>query len=107
MCLQIVETPAPITHQPRVLDGELLDKFNRLIRELRQMGYQVVTIRLRGTPPQPASLQIKRGREQSISPLLDRAQRRCWRVGDDGITRGLAVIDGILVGWEERPCKQA
>lgn len=110
MCLQIVKTPAPMAHPPRVLDSEtrwLLGLFNQAARDLRQLGYRVVAMHLEPTATQPAGLLIARDREQSIAPLLDRSSGHHWQAGPDGIKRGTASFGYVRVFWEETPCTPA
>lgn len=97
--------------EPRVLCHDTLDRLitlNAAVRELREMGLQVLEQHLHGDFPaqgEPTVL-IKRDLHRSIAPLLDAAGPRRWirgPVADLGaVTTAYAPFRGVVVIWEER-----
>lgn len=109
--LRLVESVANVV-QPRVLGRDTLDRLitlNAAVRELREMGLQVLEQHLHGDFPAEGepTVVIKRDPNRSIAPLLDAAGPRRWirgPVADFGaVTTAYAPFRGVLVIWEERP----
>lgn len=97
--------------QPRVFCRDTLDRLitlNAAVRELRDMGLQVLEQHLRGDFPAQGepTVVIKRDPNRSIAPLLDAAGPRRWIRGPVGrlgaVTTAYAPFRGVLVIWEER-----
>ncbi len=110
--LRLVEPLAdPRMTEPRVLCHDTLDRLitlNAAVRELREMGLQVLEQHLRGDFPaqgEPTVL-IKRDPNRSIAPLLDAAGPRRWIRGPaaslGAVTTAYAPFRGVLVVWEEQ-----
>ena len=110
--LRLVEPLAPQdVVRPRVLCHDTLDRLitlNAAVRELRDMGLQVLEQHLRGDFPAQGepTVVIKRDPDRSITPLLDAAGPRRWIRGPvadfNTITTAYAPFRGVLVIWEER-----
>lgn len=96
-------TPAP-EHSPVVLTTTLIERLatlNAAARDLRAMGYQIVSESLRMDRKYPEIRIAHSGHSgHSIGQLLDRGRGHSWKtVGDKRI--GHTEFKGAMVCWEE------
>ena len=95
--------PAP-EHSPVVLTTTLIERLatlNAAARDLRAMGYQIVSESLRLDRKHPEIRIAHSGHSgHSIGQLLDRGRGHSWKtVGDKRI--GHTEFKGVMVCWEE------
>jgi hypothetical protein len=99
--LTLVTTqPAPV-HDATVLTSSVIERLaalNAAARDLRAMGYRIVSESLRMDRKSP---EIRIARDaQSIARLLNSGRDHQWKtVGDKRI--GYTALKGVIVSWEE------
>lgn len=99
--LKLVTTPAPMPPVSVLTDTlvERLGALNTAARELRAMGYHIVSESLRIDRTRP-EIRIAHG-ERSIAQLLNNGRDHQWKtVGDKRI--GYTALKGVIVSWEEQ-----
>lgn len=98
--LKLVTTPPPVPSVSVLTNTvvERLGALNTAARDLRAMGYRIVSESLRMDRKTP-EIRIAHG-ERSIAQLLNNGRDHQWKtVGDKRL--GYTAFKGVIVAWEE------